>query len=115
MNEFKIGDWVRTNHFTKQIVKVQKEMLDGNKHIYGYKLSNGEVLASHKLELWKPKEGEWCWSKYDGLVKVLKITQYDDYTEYEVQNPFRRATEDYIISGLEPFIGTLPTFIKDKQ
>lgn len=54
------------------------------------------------LEKWQPKEGEWCWYLYDRNNSPY-LKQY-----YQVQ--FDTGAKAII----EPFIGELPSFLKDK-
>ena len=105
MQEFKVGDWVRD---TRQGMKNPIVQLKSN----CIALTNPKEYAT-QYELWEPKEGEWCWSKYDGLVRVIqKETPTNSYIVEPVALTIQRQLYD--ITGLEPFIGELPTFLKDK-
>lgn len=65
------------------------------------------------LEKWQPKEGEWCLflikgKPYPLLAKFDKIVQIHGIQKYAVIDSY--ITFDYC----EPFIGELPSFLKDK-
>lgn len=92
----KIGDWVT------------------NTEGFLFRVTENNMHVSDDFTLWIPKEGEWCWSKYDGLVQILKITD-ERYIVFPLSTSEKDCTIEYRLGGLEPFIGELPSFIKDKQ
>lgn len=98
----KVGDWVN-------LVRDDGIIFDTFQYDNDWNGKNG-----FSLELWQPKEGEWCWSKYDGLVQILKITD-ERYIVFPLSASEKDCTIEYRLGGLEPFIGELPSFIKDKQ
>ena len=94
MIEFKVGDWVRIDGTLPNDVFCLTEK----------EIQNGEILLAHfsfssdKWKLWKPKLGEWV------VIKPLSVS-YNNYFEiiqYDDSDPI----------NCEPFIGTLPSFIK---
>ena len=120
MSDFKVGDWVVVKD-SKTVFKVADVFKDGytwyapsikleprnmwDSGVYGIPESQ-----SH-LELWYPKEGEWCWfwnkdSEMPPVLRRFKQTQKDG----------AHITKDdcYFYDYCEPFIGELPSFIKDK-
>ena len=52
--KFKVGDWVVHNGVIKQVTKA----VDGL--IYSLDNQVAVIMKEESLELWKPKEGEWC-------------------------------------------------------
>ena len=104
---FKVGDWATfTTHGMKKITDVFRneglklDMLSFN--------SKYDVYVEADATLWKPESTKWCWSELYGLVKVLQKNTTGDY---------RCATfsgSESNITTLEPFVGTLPTYVKDK-
>jgi hypothetical protein len=78
-------------------------------------------------ELWQPKEGEWCWYKRQ-LCKVLDYNiplmsgnatyYYVRLLSFDTDRDGDRCTYRCSMKDVpfvcEPFIGELPTFIKDK-
>lgn len=97
MNNFKVGDWV-TN------LKDQKiEQID-----YMWRLNQTKRKATEEfLKLcckpWQPKEGEWCWF-WDGDINASPLIGKYGYLSW---------TEQFY-SIIEPFIGDLPSFLKEK-
>ena len=91
--KFKVGQWVR--HPESQSI---------------YQINSLNIVhGTEHFELWEPKVGEWCWYGFE-LIEVIDTT-----------NPLkicRQQSDSYEeVSGtmLEPFIGNLPSFIKEKR
>ena len=98
MNEFKVGDWVTTKAgYTKQISGLTRDACDtlsiGNTSV------GVNVVFKNEIELWKPKEGEW-------VIPDTKTTESFSVFRY---------TENYKGFDLQPFIGELPSFLKEHQ
>jgi hypothetical protein len=110
MNRFKIGDWVRNIKdvsWIKQLVEVDVLAFNGHPDYCN---------LGEQFEPWQPQPEEWCWfwsegsarptlAQYKGggftaKFRAIESTQFHDYTDYD---------------KCEPFIGTLPSFIKEKQ
>ena len=93
-SKFKIGDWVRLKRLGG-LQRLTCSTINSKQHL-------------EEAELWEPKVGEWCWYGFE-LIEVIDTT-----------NPLkicRQQSDSYEeVSGtmLEPFIGNLPSFIKDK-
>lgn len=72
------------------------------------------------VKLWHPKEGEWCWF-YDIGMRTPQLHQFQCFSENEQLNYGERFVEkgqerdSWGYDYCEPFIGELPSFIKDKQ
>ena len=108
--EFKVGDWVISNN---QALKVEAINDMGNPCIFdGTWLKE---IGTH--ELWQPKEGEWCWLNKE----LAKITSKDNdgYVTFLKSNgtysAYHKIDTNFISKYCEPFIGELPSFLKDKQ
>jgi hypothetical protein len=108
MSKFNVGDWVKSIKYRHlRPIKIQTIYESNTRHgTLGLK-SNGTVLYSDEVELWEPKEGEWCWF-YD---RICKVTNYDERPYIEYQDDSHYVDDD----ELEPFIGELPSFLKEKQ
>ena len=96
MQQFKIGDWVKTKAgHIKQISWLTGDECDT--------LSIGDisvginVVFKNEIELWKPKEGEW-------VIPDTKTTESFSVFRY---------TENYKGFKLQPFFGELPSFLKE--
>ena len=102
---FKVGDWIKyingKSKTTAQVIQVGR--------IENYiGVSTGENVHIEDCELWQPKEGEWCWYGYE-IVEV--IDSYNlEYIKITRQNS--NSYEEVKFVQLEPFIGTLPSFLK---
>ena len=98
MSKFKVGDWVRHNG---QVYNLEWEVEDGS-------------IIDDEAELWQPKEGEWCWFK--GVIDINYNEPSFLFGRYNYDNFFRMDGLEHQIefTEVEPFIGTLPSFIKDK-
>ena len=91
---FKVGDFLRNQ-------KGKPFQLE-SEHIWQNK---------HACKKWEPEKGEWCWfwndfeypvlGKFNGMDSNIYLAITTDLDEYGYQYS-------------EPFIGTLPTRVKDK-
>lgn len=115
-NELKVGDWVvgedicRKSKKSTTISKL-KEMRKPSEKAYPYILENGSYCA--KIKKWEPKEGDWCWNVYYGLVKIIKFKSTTDIEVkcvYGIKN--LNDNPSATLEELEPFIGELPTRAK---
>ena len=122
MNSFKLDDWVRVmeEHAKNKIFKVTgllgTDVLLGN--CFNYK-------ADH-CELWQPKVGEWCWfwNKCMDIDQSPRLAQFHLIVE-ELQKPmdfpafyqikYKATKLGYLYDFCEPFIGQLPTHLKDQS
>jgi len=101
---FKLGDWVRyIKGKTKTIARV--EILNQRFNLIG--VSTGENVHIDDCEIWQPKEGEWVWV-YDKEKKMAYSPFIWKYTGAPLNEEFDIETDN-----IEPFIGELPTFLKD--
>ena len=105
--EFKIGDWVEVTYYTgkRTIAKVSsKDTVQENGVGQNYSTD-----LSKDWKLWSPRDGEWCWVD-DSLCICTKVTKENTFI---VENS-TRGTIEATLNAVEPFIGTLPTFVKEK-
>ena len=92
MQQFKIGDWV---DYAGEFYRVHEEY-NGKGNI-SKEVVNSLVRHDKNVQLWQPQEGEW-------VIPNTKTT--------ESFNVFR-YTENYKGFDLQPFIGELPSFLKE--
>ena len=107
-HKFKIGDWVIHNGVVKRVTKVVDGYIDS--------LDNevAVIMKEESLELWEPEDGKYFWYKND-LVRFhetqanlgLLLESARGCSYYPAEKNF----EDYC----EPFIGQLPTNLKDSD
>lgn len=94
--KFKVGDWVVHNGVIKQVTKAVDGLIDS--------LDNqvAVIMKEESLELWEPKEGEWC---------IIYDTDEEPYANsITLQKWYDRCKWTPI-----PFIGKLPPYIKDSD
>lgn len=113
MNKFKVGDWVTTKAgYTKQISGLTRDACDtlsiGNTSV------GINVVFKNEIELWQPKEGEYC-CFHNGTEQftVAKFQNHADNTDtrFRLVSCYGKWTE--IFKYCEPFIGELPSFLKE--
>ena len=109
----KVGDWVN-------LVRDDGIIFDTFQYDNDWNGKNG-----FSLELWQPKEGEWCWFRSSHMPKYIQVLaqfkefSYDSFAgKYTIM--FNKEDVEEGVTSLhydkcEPFIGELPSFIKDKQ
>lgn len=106
MKEFKVSDWVR---FTPSNEVFKIHYLDNN--IVTNTKHNGHYDIDF-VELWQPQVGEWCWF-WDFEQEIPKLMQFKEMFNGDLFTSIQDKIEAY--TYCEPFIGELPSFIKDKQ
>ena len=106
MQQFKIGDWV---DYAGEFYRVHEEY-NGKGNI-SKEVVNSLVRHGKNVQLWQPKEGEWCWFYDDteGTPIFGRFYKQDKdfgnccYPQHQINSPY---------SYCEPFIGKLPTFLQ---
>jgi len=94
-NKFRVGDWIKSPSAGIFQCKSQAS-LDSCKGNYG------------DWELWEPKIGEWCWcSEWDEIVCL-------DYYLCRFVIGMNELEDGYTYK-YEPFIGELPSFLKENK
>lgn len=127
MNSFKPGDWIKSTRYPNlrpvQITSIYES--NTRPGILGLK-SKGTVLYSDEVELWHPKPNEWCWfwNKDMDTNQSPRLAQFHLMTE-ELQKPmdfpafyqtkYKATKLGYLYDFCEPFIGQLPTHLKDQS
>ena len=133
MSSFKLGDWVISTKYPKvNPIKIQHQHAIDTGIFGTYTNTKGQanLLYSEECMPWQPKVDEWCWfwnKEMDVpiLSKLSDITNYEDLpTIYYSEHPMYiklgeddnyEIVESYNFNNCEPFIGQLPTFIKDQS
>ena len=111
MQQFKDKDWLR--------------VIAGHERPINSVFQIESCLTRYKLsdvELWQPKEGEWCWFwRYEDTVPILaKFLRIEKCLRTSIIDKF--SPEFFIVSGrgygdnsfqyCEPFIGKLPSHLR---
>lgn len=113
---YKIGNFVRIKaginrpSYVASIKRVDKDSITNNT------MYNGIRLFDHDLEPWEPREGEWCWNiekRSLGRINQIIETKYGTEYYFLTNSNGVESYGAYSADRFEPFIGTLPTFIKD--
>ena len=89
MNSFKPEDWVYIPSLNTEPVQYRSD------------------LCHLGLELWHPKVGEWCWFWNQSDINLSISPHIGQYGNLSYSLEF--------YDNCEPFIGQLPTFIKDQS
>ena len=107
MKVFKPGDWVK--YKDQQDTTIYKVM-----DILSNDLIDIEdtIVDKYDIELWQPKPNEWCW--------FWNVTDFDAPTLSRfcgMQDKLFRCTnsKQNLFTHCEPFIGQLPTSLKDNS
>ena len=97
MNSFKPGYWVYIPSLNTEPVQYRSD------------------LCHLGLELWQPKPKEWCWFWNRDKPNKPKLKQlYSINYEHDVHWTYK-TIDCKTYQHCEPFIGQLPTFIKDQS
>lgn len=115
--KFKVGDWVIDKKRKHKPFMVTSSDLEADSPNY----------VKIDCELWQPKPGEWCWfwnepSDIPILAKLISIEYFlERPTEYKIKTPSYISETVYscmtymYFKNCEPFIGQLPTNLKDSK
>ena len=110
MNPFKPGNWVRHIAFKSKhkCISINDGEFDDKVSVTNSPSFDNEFMIDY--ELWHPKVGEWCW--------FWNVTDFDAPTLSRfcgMQDKLFRCTnsKQNLFTHCEPFIGQLPTSIKD--
>ena len=113
---FQVGDfiihnfimWSNSEISKKEILQV--EIVEHNV----IKCTNGLEfnIPNTNIKLWKPKVGEYIWDYEFGLAVVEDVSDDEDILCKECYNHKQRFKES--LKNIQPFIGNLPTNLKDK-
>ena len=102
--KFKVGDFVRYAHSTPARA-LEINNINGNRY---YFINSEMSCLEHELKPWTPVKGEWCWF-YDKASKYSHLAQFNEM----YKNKFR-STTDTPWQFCEPFLNSLPSYLKDK-
>ena len=116
--EFKVGDWVRSNVFGIGKIDSLHKGCTTTVRVKGWytrdtidNTRNYDINIQH-CELWKPKVGEYCW-----FLTCNSGYELGQFVEILSNGKFRYRLNStnslFNCSHCEPFIGTLPSFIKE--
>jgi hypothetical protein len=134
MTEFKVGDWVRTYSCyisdkniknNKDQIKLAKllsmEIIDDEEIIFYINKDKTDWITVYSdgslrdFKIWEPEVGECCWCDTIGLVQVEGVSNKSNQIVVRILfgNNIHNTIVD--IKQLEPFIGELPSFIKETK
>lgn len=97
-HKFKVGDWVRQGNFVTKVHRVESGY---------YYDKNNESISVEKAVKWDPKEGEWCWF-WDEHYTTAILAKFEN-----ISDGLFVEHNGNIFEYCEPFIGELPTHLKD--
>ena len=102
MSSFKPGDWVK--YKDQQDTTIYKVI-----NILSNDLIDIEdtIVDKYDIELWQPKLGEWCWFWNQSDINLSISPHIGQYGNLSYSLEF--------YDNCEPFIGQLPTHLKDQS
>lgn len=121
MEKLKIGDFVRHNG-DEGVFKILSIADLGDTIFYS---DGNRSHREEKLKLWQPKEGEWCWfwNHEDDVPILAKYLRIEECLRTSIIT--KNIQMFFVVSGrcygdnafkyCEPFIGELPSFLKDEK
>ena len=103
--KFKVGDFVRyIRAHAPRALEINN--INGNRYYF----TNSEMSClEHELEPWTPVKGEWCWFYDKSSNKYSHLAKFNEMWK----NKFR-STTDTPWQFCEPFLNSLPSYLKDK-
>ena len=109
--KFKVGDFVRCTSTTSDASPLRiTKFVQGNYHVANSNLS----FLGHELKPSTPVKGEWCWFWDKCTPHRPTLRQYDIFPEgYGEENMFHDS-EQNPFDFCEPFLNSLPSYLKDK-
>ena len=120
MCNFKEGNWVRVPTYAR-IFRFKYIFIDeGITYVQdGYDDTFGQQgWLPEECELWSPRVGEWCWF-YQATAILPQLAQYQGVSTesqgYKNHVAMHEDIDSYGWDYVEPFVGDLPSFIKDKN
>ena len=103
--KFKIGDFVRYI-YANSTKALEINNINGNRYYF----TNSEMAClEYELELWTPVKGEWCWFYDEASNKYSHLARFN-----EMWNNRFRSTTDTPWLFCEPFLNSIPSYLKDK-
>ena len=103
---FKVGDWVRVSNERVKIGKI----IEADE--FYYTIENYGQVDLSDVELWLPREGEWCWVGKN-LSKIVAHDRDGYFTCLTSSGTYTAFMKlEYIYKIAEPFIGELPSFLQ---
>ena len=109
MSSFKPGDWVRHIAFKSKhkCISINDGEFDDKVSVTNSHSFDNEFMIDY--ELWQPKVGEWCWF-WDENYTTAILAKFEN-----ISNGLFVEYHGNIFDYCEPFIGQLPTHIKDQS
>ena len=112
--KFKVGDFVRCTCTTSDASPLRiTKFVQGKYHVANSNLS----FLGHELEPWTPVKDEWCWFFNDDRIPTISqfVEMDNDITrKYFAVYPNRPKALGSWYKKCEPFLNSLPSYLKDK-
>lgn len=113
MNLFKPDDWIILSNSSdsRSLAQVKETYSNSNKAKLYWPSENSTAVCSEMqyYELWQPKVGEWCWF-WDENYTTAILAKFEN-----ISNGLFVEHHGNIFEYCEPFIGQLPTHLKDQS
>ena len=104
MNSFKPGDWVKYKDQQDTTIYKVINILSNDLIDIG-----DTIVDKYDIELWQPTVGEWCWF-WDENYTTAILAKFEN-----ISNGLFVEHHGNIFEYCEPFIGQLPTHLKDQS
>ena len=106
MSNFKVGDWV-SPMFGKTLQLKES-------HFKGISAMNTDWF--NDLKLWQPQKDEFVvlYNFSDGLQKSFRVAQFEQMAHGKGREGQYKDKQGNYFTHCEPFIGTLPSFLKQE-
>ena len=116
MTNFKLDNWVimPNDPDKRSLAQVKETYTESNKGKLYWPSEDSAAVCSEMThyELWQPQRGEWCW--FWGIFDLVpKLAQFIDVHSKGYHAKTFSANDSSYYSNVEPFIGQLPTILKD--
>lgn len=108
-HELKVGNWVKDSHdvYCKILEVDELSIHFRNSHNHPGSMTHTYMIENN-IEPWKPKPDEWCWFYMKSSTRAI-LAKYDcTFNDKQV-----RDHTGEIYNHCEPFIGTLPSQLKE--
>lgn len=103
--KFKVGDFVRYVP-AHALGALEINNINGNRYYF----TNSEMsCVEHELEPWTPVKDEWCWFYDSKSGKSAALAQFK-----EINNDYFISITNTSWKYCEPFLNSLPSYLKDK-
>jgi len=117
--KFKVGDWVRISGTVQRVIDINPPTDYDQFFDIDMIETEDDYVSAEVVELWQPKEGEyvWFWKMHNKELLYMfgKFSHHNQfgYIIDEDENGAIISSKLRYWDNCDPFIGKLPSFIKE--